>query len=219
MEAPHDLHLQDTHKSVEDDELLIRLNATGLCMSDVHFMLEDWAMPRLSDFGVKCGGHEGAGVVVKVGANCGSSWKVGDRVGIKPLLDVCHNCEQCWNGRENYCAKGIYTGLMAAGTYQQYVTSPAIYTTRIPDGVPDEVAAPIMCSASTMHRSLIESGLRPSDWVVFPGGGGGVGIQGVQLAKYVPTQDACNFSANNSTGLWECGQLLLMVVKLSGSCV
>ncbi len=42
---------------------------------------------------------------------------------------------------------------------------------------------PIMCSASTMHRALIESGLGPGSWVVFPGGGGGVGIQGVQLAK------------------------------------
>lgn len=41
-----------------------------------------------------------------------------------------------------------------------------------------------MCSASTMHRALIESNLKPSNWVVFPGGGGGVGIQGVQLAKY-----------------------------------
>lgn len=61
--------------------------------------------------------------------------------------------------------------------------TPAIYTSRIPDGVPDEIAAPIMCSASTMHRALKDSGLESGDWVVFPGGGGGVGIQGVQLAK------------------------------------
>lgn len=40
-----------------------------------------------------------------------------------------------------------------------------------------------MCSASTMHRALVDSGLKPSQFVVFPGGGGGVGIQGVQLAK------------------------------------
>ena len=74
---------------------------------------------------------------------------------------------------------------MSPGTYQQYLTSPAIYTTRIPDGVSDEVAGPIMCSASTMHRALIDSGLKAGQWVVFPGGGGGVGIQGVQLAAYV----------------------------------
>jgi propanol-preferring alcohol dehydrogenase len=85
---------------------------------------------------------------------------------------------------ENYCAKGVYTGLMSPGTYQQYLTSPAIYTSRIPDGVSDEVAGPIMCSASTMHRCLIDSGLKAGQWVVFPGGGGGVGVQGVMLAAY-----------------------------------
>jgi alcohol dehydrogenase, propanol-preferring len=152
-------------------------------MSDIHYMLNDWAIPKMSEFGVRCPGHEGAGVVVKVGSQCGPSWKVGDRVGIKPLLDVCHNCESCWNGRENYCAGAVSTGAEVSGTYQQYLTCPAIYTTRIPEGVPDEVAGPIMCSASTMHRALIESGLKPGNWVVFPGGGGGVGIQGVQLAR------------------------------------
>ncbi|KAF2484410.1 chaperonin 10-like protein [Neohortaea acidophila] len=180
-----DFHLEVQEIDVpepKDDELLVRLNATGLCMSDVHFMLNDWALPPMSHFGTKCAGHEGAGVVVKIGSKV-QGWKLGERVGIKPIADVCHNCEQCWNGRENYCAGAIYTGLMSTGTYQQYVTSPAIYTSRIPDGVPDEVAGPIMCSASTTHRALIDSGLKPGNWVVVPGGGGGVGIQGVQLVK------------------------------------
>lgn len=69
------------------------------------------------------------------------------------------------------------------GTYQQYIVSPAHYATPIPDGIPDEVAAPVMCSASTIYQSLTESRLQPGDWAVFPGGGGGVGIQGVQLAN------------------------------------
>lgn len=64
-----------------------------------------------------------------------------------------------------------------------HLDSPAIYTSRIPDGVSDEQAGPVMCSASTMHRALKDSNLKPGNWVVFPGGGGGVGIQGVQLAK------------------------------------
>src|SRR5271154_5923267 len=69
------------------------------------------------------------------------------------------------------------------GSYKQYMPSPERYTTLIPDGVSDYVAGPIMCSASTIYRSLKESGLRPGQWAVFPGGGGGVGIQGVQLAE------------------------------------
>ena len=102
------------------------------------------------------------------------------------MMNVCHNCELCWNGIEQWCRKSISTGKQVAGTYQQYLVSPAIYTSRIPysqDEVPDEVAGPIMCAASTMHRALIESGLKAGQWVVFPGGGGGVGAQGVQLAK------------------------------------
>lgn len=63
-------------------------------------MLNDWALPPMSYFGVRCAGHEGAGVVVKKGAKVSDAWKVGDRVGVKPLSDVCHNCEECWNGRE-----------------------------------------------------------------------------------------------------------------------
>jgi len=162
--------------------VLIKLNCTGICYSDVHFMLCDLNAPPMSTFGVRSPGHEGAGVVVKIGANV-KNFKVGDRAGIKPLTDVCGTCDVCWQGKENHCPNAIHTGLMVPGTYQQYLATPARYASPIPDGVPDYIAAPIMCSASTMIRSLSESGLRPGNWTVFPGGGGGVGIQGVQLAK------------------------------------
>jgi D-arabinose 1-dehydrogenase-like Zn-dependent alcohol dehydrogenase len=69
------------------------------------------------------------------------------------------------------------------GSYKQYVKSPERYTTIIPEGVSDYVAGPIMCSASTIYTSLKTASLRPGQWAVFPGGGGGVGIQGVQLAE------------------------------------
>lgn len=98
------------------NDLLLKLNATGLCMSDVHFMMNDWAVPPMSTFGTRCAGHEGAGVVAKVGENV-QGWNVGDRAGLKPLYDVCGQCEQCYNGEENYCKKGIYTGLAANGEF------------------------------------------------------------------------------------------------------
>ncbi|KIW18129.1 hypothetical protein PV08_02417 [Exophiala spinifera] len=162
-------------------DVLIKLNATGLCLSDVHYMLNDWAVPSMSSFGVKCAGHEGAGVIVKVGAEV-TGLKVGQRAGFKPFQDVCHRCEYCKTGKDNYCLQGVLTGLHCDGSYKQYVVSPESYTTLIPDGVSDYVAGPVMCSASTIYTSLKESGLRPGQWAVFPGGGGGVGIQGVQLA-------------------------------------
>jgi propanol-preferring alcohol dehydrogenase len=125
---------------------------------------------------------QGAGVVVKLGPGV-TNWTVGERAGVRPMGDVCHNCEQCWNGEEQYCAGVVHTGLFVAGSYQQYVLTSALYTARIPEGVPDETAGPIMCSASTMHCALREGQLKPGQWVVFPGGGGGLGLQGVQLAK------------------------------------
>jgi propanol-preferring alcohol dehydrogenase len=96
------------------DDVLLKLNCTGICMSDVHFLLADWEIPPMSFFGVRSPGHEGAGVVVKVGTNV-KTFKLGDRAGIKPLMDVCYSCEDCWSGRENYCVNGVHTGLMATG--------------------------------------------------------------------------------------------------------
>lgn len=72
-----------------------------------------------------------------------------------------------------------------AGSYKQYIKSPERYTTTIPDGVSDYIAGPVMCSASTIYTSLKNAALKPGEWAVFPGGGGGVGIQGVQLAEAV----------------------------------
>ncbi|KAI0133756.1 alcohol dehydrogenase 1 [Xylariales sp. AK1849] len=166
---------------IDPEDVLIKINATGLCMSDVHFMLNDWASPPMSLFGTQCAGHEGAGVIVKVGDRV-KNLKVGQRAGYKPIQDVCHTCHECKNGRETYCQKTILAGLQIDGSYQQYVKSPERYTTLIPDGVSDYVAGPVMCSASTIYTALKESGIRPGQWACFPGGGGGVGIQGVQLA-------------------------------------
>lgn len=79
-------------------------------------MQGDLGMPPMSAFGVRSPGHEGAGVVVKVGANV-QNFKVGDRAGVKPLLDTCGACELCWGEREMHCQRGVHTGLMAPGMY------------------------------------------------------------------------------------------------------
>ena len=150
-------------------------------------MAADWGLGKMSDFGTKCAGHEGAGVIVKVGENC-KRLKPGMRAGFKPIEDVCYMCEQCKTDQECYCSGAVFTGLHCDGTYKQYVKSPERYTTLIPDGVSDYVAGPIMCSASTSYTSLKNSGLRPGQWAVFPGGGGGVGIQVSQGRSRVPTE-------------------------------
>jgi D-arabinose 1-dehydrogenase-like Zn-dependent alcohol dehydrogenase len=96
------------------DDILIRLNYTGLCSSDIHMMQGDLGLPPMSSFGVRSPGHEGAGVVVKVGANV-TNFKLGDRAGIKPIIDTCGSCTLCWDDKETYCKRAIHAGLMTAG--------------------------------------------------------------------------------------------------------
>jgi D-arabinose 1-dehydrogenase-like Zn-dependent alcohol dehydrogenase len=146
------------------DDVLIKLNATGICHSDLHFMMADWGVGKMSDYGTKCAGHEGAGVIVKVGANC-KKLKPGMRAGFKPVADTCGTCEQCRTDKECYCGDAVLTGLHTdgkcyctvnfvigksgcsgqannrfLGTYKQYVKSPERYTTIIPEGVHDYIA-------------------------------------------------------------------------------
>jgi alcohol dehydrogenase, propanol-preferring len=171
--------------STEPDQVLIRLKCTGVCQSDIHYMSSAFGpgVPTMDQLGTRSPGHEGAGVIVKTGAHV-KGWKIGDRVGVKPMWDTCGRCECCWSSTwETHCGAVVHTGLMVPGTYQQYITHPARYLTAIPDGVSDYVAGPAMCSAATMYRALAQSGLKAGQWAAIPGGGGGVGTQGVQLAK------------------------------------
>ncbi|KAH0836057.1 Alcohol dehydrogenase 2 [Fonsecaea pedrosoi] len=158
-------------------EVLIKLNVTGLCLTDVHFMMNDWTFPKMSEMGLSCAGHEGAGVIVKIGDSV-KSCKVGQRAAYGPIHSTCGLCDSCKSGRETYCPQAVYTGGTVDGTYKQYCAVPEGND----QGVSDYVAGPAMCSAGTMYASLKESGLGAGDWAVFPGGGGGTGIQGVQLA-------------------------------------
>lgn len=77
--------------------------------------MHDWAMPKMSQFEVRSSGHEGAGVVVKLGPNV-KNWKIGDRAGVKPIWDTCGSCDLCYGGKETYCPYAVYTGLTKVST-------------------------------------------------------------------------------------------------------
>jgi hypothetical protein len=96
------------------EDVLLKLNATGICHSDIHFMLNDWGVGPMSQYGTRCAGHEGAGVIVKVGERV-KNLKVGMRAGFKPILDTCGCCDECRRGKETYCTKAVLTGLHTDG--------------------------------------------------------------------------------------------------------
>ncbi|KAF3037533.1 hypothetical protein E8E12_008229 [Didymella heteroderae] len=131
------------------DQILVKINYSGLCASDKSLLHDEWAFSmQPSTHGIA--GHGGAGVVVAVGANMQDRWQVGNRAGIKWIASVCGRCEFCTNGvDECHCPKQLNSGFTTAGTFQEYVVTDGRYATRIPDGVKDEEAGPIMCGGLT----------------------------------------------------------------------
>lgn len=80
-----------------DDELLVNIKFSGVCHTDIAFMTNQIPFPGLEVPMVA--GHEGAGVVVKVGSKV-TKFKIGDRVGIKAVTRTCNKCEFCH--KQNY---------------------------------------------------------------------------------------------------------------------
>ncbi|KAM5347443.1 hypothetical protein ACJ41O_010448 [Fusarium nematophilum] len=129
------------------------------------------------------GGHEGVGIIAQVGPGAEVyGFKVGDRVGIKWLRDICGICGYCIAGEDGLCAKQSASGLFQPGTFQQYVTAPARYLTPIPEGLSSEVAAPMLCAGLTSYAALRKSNTKPGDWLIVSGAGGGLGHLVTQLA-------------------------------------
>jgi propanol-preferring alcohol dehydrogenase len=128
------------------------------------------------------GGHEGIGVVVKLGPGV-INHQLGDRVGVKWVSSACLTCEACLYGEETRCPKKKNSGSKDPGTFQQYLISDANYVTPIPEGVDSAKAAPLLCAGVTVYVALQKAGLRPGQWVALSGAGGGLGSLAVQYAK------------------------------------
>lgn len=167
-------------------QILVKIHWTGLCASDKSLIHDEWA-----GFGVAMkpethgiAGHEGAGVVAGVHPSMEHKWKVGDRAGIKWVASTCGECEFCTNGvDELHCPLQKNSGFTTAGTFQEYVIADGRYTSRIPAGVKDEEAGPIMCGGVTAYTACKRSGVKPGQWIVLPGAGGGLGHFAVQYAR------------------------------------
>lgn len=89
----------------------------------------------------------------------------------------------CQAGSDGLCFDQRISGYYTPGTFQQYVLGPANYVTPIPDNLPSDEAAPMLCAGVTVHAALKRSRARPGDWIVISGAGGGLGHLAVQLAS------------------------------------
>jgi len=164
-------------------EVLVNLSHSGICHSDFGVMMNSWAGLPLPIEAGQVGGHEGVGKVVKLGPGAESSAiKLGDRVGIKWVSATCDSCPACLAGHDGVCFNLKVSGYYTPGTFQQYVLGPARYVTPIPESLPSDAAAPMLCAGVTVVSALRKSTAQAGDWVVLLGAGGGLGHLAVQAA-------------------------------------
>jgi uncharacterized zinc-type alcohol dehydrogenase-like protein len=172
------------------NDVLIDIAYCGVCHSDIHQVRDEWGgsiFPMVP-------GHEIVGHVAKVGSAV-SKWKVGDVVGVGCFVDSCRDCEACAAGEEQFCANGMsatYNGYERNGgkldrahpTYGGYSTRVTVdenYVLRIPDGMPLDRAAPLLCAGITTYSPLHHFGVKAGDKVAIVGLGG-LGHMGVKIA-------------------------------------
>jgi propanol-preferring alcohol dehydrogenase len=166
-----------------DDDVLIKVEACGVCHSDLHVADGDWKqfagitkLPLIV-------GHEVAGKVVDVGSAV-RNLKVGDRVGVPWIYWTCGECEFCGEGNENLCVKQKITGVTVDGGYAEFIKAPASHATKIPDAVSSVQAAPLFCAGVTVYRAIMQAKpQRGQRLAIF--GVGGLGHLAIQIASHL----------------------------------
>jgi propanol-preferring alcohol dehydrogenase len=173
------------------DEVLIEVEACGVCHSDVHVADGDW--PQIIKITKRplVLGHEIAGRVVQKGQAV-EDLHVGERVGVPWVHWSCGECEFCREGNENLCGRQKITGVTVDGGYAELVKAPASHALRIPEALSSSDAAPLFCAGVTVYRALkhakIKAGQRLAIFGV--GGLGHLAVQiGVKLGANVTAVD------------------------------
>ncbi|MDK2865413.1 MAG: alcohol dehydrogenase, propanol-preferring [Thermotogota bacterium] len=164
--------------SLDDDEVLIKIHACGVCHTDLHTVEGEIALPKLPVIP----GHQIVGTIVKKGKKVNKR-SVGQRVGVTWLNSSCGKCEYCKNGLENLCDNIRFTGLHANGGYAEYTAVKEDYTFLIPEGFGDLEAAPLLCAGIIGYRSLRLSQIKPGQRLGLYGFGASAHIA-IQIAKY-----------------------------------
>lgn len=157
-------------------EILVRVQAAGICRSDVHYRSGRGSVGLLPH----TPGHEVSGIVEAMGSEV-EGLKPGQRVALHYLV-TCGDCSMCRTGREQFCPKGQMIGKDIAGGYAEFIVVPARNAVSVPGEILTEHAAVMMCSTATVFHALKKGRLAPGESVAIMGVGG-LGLSAVQLAK------------------------------------
>ncbi|NWG00749.1 MAG: zinc-dependent alcohol dehydrogenase family protein [Thermoanaerobaculaceae bacterium] len=155
-------------------QLLVRVEACGVCRTDLHVVDGELERPRLP----LVPGHEIVGRVVGVGEGV-EGWQEGERVGVPWLASTCGQCRYCQEGRENLCDTPEFTGYTVDGGYAEYTVADQRYCFKLPGDVAAAEAAPLLCAGLIGYRSYRMAGEFTS-----------AGIYGFGGAAHIVTQIA-----------------------------
>ncbi len=173
-----------TRREVGPHDVAFDIHFAGICHSDIHTVRDEWGRANYP----VVPGHEIAGIVTEVGSEV-TGFRVGDRVGVGCFVDSCRECAQCRAGEEQYCAKGMVgtynaigrDGEPTQGGYSGAIVVDENYVLRIPDSLPLDAAAPLLCAGITLYSPLRHWNAGPGTRVAVIGLGG-LGHMGVKLA-------------------------------------
>ncbi|KAI1393330.1 GroES-like protein [Hypoxylon trugodes] len=154
------------------DKVLMRITASGLCGTDLHYVNQDMVL-----------GHEGVGVVEALGPDA-KFLKEGDRVGFGYEHDSCGHCHECLTGNETYCVdRAIYgSNKVDQGSFASHAIVRESFLHKIPENMSDIDAAPLQCAGATVFAVLQAHHTQPSETIGVIGLGG-LGHLAIQFAN------------------------------------
>ncbi|USP78765.1 alcohol dehydrogenase [Curvularia clavata] len=177
---------ETTKPDLKDDQVLLRITASGLCGTDEHYKEADMVL-----------GHEGVGIVEDVGPSV-KELKKGDRVGWGYEHNCCGHCEKCLTGWETYCPEREMYGMhnLDQGSFGSHAVWREAFLFKVPEELTDAEAAPLMCGGATVFNALNAYKVRPTDRVGVMGVGG-LGHLAIQYAAKMGC-DVVVFSGSDS---------------------
>ena len=183
----------DRHEIKRPNEILLKIEACGVCHSQLHGIEGDWQDIGIPPCLPTVPGHEVVGKIIEIGDGV-TKFKIGDRAGITPLLEACQKCQYCLEGKEYLCESSVITGESFKGGYTEYITVHENFATLIPNTMKAEYAAPLFCAGITAYKAVKAAEPKQHKKIgIF--GIGGVGHMAIQFAKV----ENCNVIAFSRT--------------------
>ncbi|KAG6761099.1 hypothetical protein POTOM_034294 [Populus tomentosa] len=174
-----------SRRSTGEKDVRFKVLFCGICHTDLHMAKNDWGMSTYP----LVPGHEIVGEVTEVGSKV-EKIKVGDKVGVGCMVGSCRSCDSCNNHLENYCPKMILTyaskyhdGTTTYGGYSDIMVVDEHFLVHIPDNLPLDAAAPLLCAGITVYSPLRFFNLDKPGMHVGVVGLGGLGHVAVKFAK------------------------------------